>query len=438
MPTHFAFSNTPPSSHPTPKLHLTNGTLPPYISANHPPTQKPPFRQVHDSPFVATTTLLLPDDLYASLIFSPKFPPALLRPRHAKLHLSLLDILSEPVLTHIQTPGTHLLLLSEGTPGVDDMYSLRDGVLRLDLGRERYERVGLQGRAVAGGGRKHVKERYVVEADLRGLGMRAGKKGFERWRWAAREILTERRTWLGLVGMGGEEGEGVLEGLGAEWREGEGEGRVERDVRVPVGLLTGKRSLGNLEVDEEDVWGLVEWADLVALGSPRVKDSDRVDEFVSRYELPEKESSDTVVGKVRILRWTGLLSSQWVLSLLMELVRASRVQKTRGPHWMALSVAGHQLEAVGNLDGYTIFLQPDESLVDTSPEQKDNQGKERDTAMGGTTNGQEKPETERDGGAMEIDSSATTKERTGFQRFVSMQLVDSMAVARLATGLQPI
>ena len=68
-------------------------------------------------------------------------------------------------------------MLSEGRPGIDDKYSLKDGdlslellshsklsvaigVLRLDLAKENYERCGLVGKAVQDGGRKHVKSRY--------------------------------------------------------------------------------------------------------------------------------------------------------------------------------------------------------------------------------------------------------------------------------------
>ena len=68
-------------------------------------------------------------------------------------------------------------MLSEGRPGIDDKYSLKDGnlslkslsysklsvaigVLRLDLAKENYERCGLVGTAIHDRGRKHVKSRY--------------------------------------------------------------------------------------------------------------------------------------------------------------------------------------------------------------------------------------------------------------------------------------
>jgi ribonucleases P/MRP protein subunit RPP40 len=69
-------------------------------------------------------------------------------------------------------------MLSEGRPGIDNLFSLQDGkgtmsifpafdyklsfagVLRLELDKESYQRCGLQGQPVPGGGRKHMKTRY--------------------------------------------------------------------------------------------------------------------------------------------------------------------------------------------------------------------------------------------------------------------------------------
>lgn len=86
------------------------------------------------------------------------------------------------------------------------------GVLRLELGREVYERTGLTGKPVQSGGRKHGKERYcmqfyfvhclsililtVIEIDLRQPSMLHGKKGFERIVWAFKNVLNHSIAWL--------------------------------------------------------------------------------------------------------------------------------------------------------------------------------------------------------------------------------------------------
>lgn len=75
-------------------------------------------------------------------------------------------------------------MISEGRSGTDNVYSLKDGlsfhfpcillralhlsdqvpvvtgILRLELDKATYERAGLVGKTIHGGGRKHVKERF--------------------------------------------------------------------------------------------------------------------------------------------------------------------------------------------------------------------------------------------------------------------------------------
>jgi ribonuclease P/MRP protein subunit RPP40 len=52
------------------------------------------------------------------------------------------------------------MMLSEGRPLVDDVFSLYEGVVRLELDRPTYERCGLQGKPIEDGGKKHKKSRW--------------------------------------------------------------------------------------------------------------------------------------------------------------------------------------------------------------------------------------------------------------------------------------
>ncbi|KAI4279875.1 MAG: hypothetical protein L6R35_006015 [Caloplaca aegaea] len=54
----------------------------------------------------------------------------------------------------------NIMMLSEGRAGIDSLYSLKDGQLRLELPKETYEKVGLVGDPIRDVGRKHVKTRY--------------------------------------------------------------------------------------------------------------------------------------------------------------------------------------------------------------------------------------------------------------------------------------
>lgn len=51
-------------------------------------------------------------------------------------------------------------MLAEGRPGIDPTYSLHEGILRLEVDRPTYERMGLEGKPIPSEGRKHVKARF--------------------------------------------------------------------------------------------------------------------------------------------------------------------------------------------------------------------------------------------------------------------------------------
>ena len=69
-------------------------------------------------------------------------------------------------------------MISEGRSGLDNVFTLKDGartiffpstlandhlgILRLELGKEVFERTGLTGKPIRSGARKHAKERYSM------------------------------------------------------------------------------------------------------------------------------------------------------------------------------------------------------------------------------------------------------------------------------------
>lgn len=61
-------------------------------------------------------------------------------------------------------------MLSEGRPGIDNVFSLREGVLRLEIDKPTFERMGLDGRAIPTEGRKHIKARYGMSFERSGGG----------------------------------------------------------------------------------------------------------------------------------------------------------------------------------------------------------------------------------------------------------------------------
>ena len=284
-----------------------------------------------------------------------------------------------------------MLFLSEGMPGVDDTFSICSGKLRMVLGKERYERSGLQGRVIKGGGRKHVGVWWEVVVDLRGSGMVRGKKGFERLVRASREVLGEGRSWV-VVDV---EGEGkvrdVLGREGCVWVEVEA---VERDVdgmRVPEGV---ERVGGG---DEEGWWDVGEWLDLMALGSQRVNSL----RGLNGSSSDTANTNEVAVQDLKVISWGGLMSSQWVTQLMIEIIKQSRVAKTDS--WLAVKAMSHRTDAVGQIDGCTILLQPEVERQEMIPYE--------------------------DGRQMETSENAGEKEKqspAGLQRCTCLQYVDSV------------
>lgn len=59
---------------------------------------------------------------------------------------------------YIKSGNIHML--SEGRAGVDNRFSLVEGILRLDVDKPTFEKAGLEGKPIPSEGRKHVKARY--------------------------------------------------------------------------------------------------------------------------------------------------------------------------------------------------------------------------------------------------------------------------------------
>jgi ribonuclease P/MRP protein subunit RPP40 len=70
------------------------------------------------------------------------------------------DVSTIWVMRQADSGAGNIMMLSEGRPLVDNVFSLYDGVLRLELDRPTYEKCGLQGRPIEDGGKKHQKARW--------------------------------------------------------------------------------------------------------------------------------------------------------------------------------------------------------------------------------------------------------------------------------------
>jgi hypothetical protein len=201
-------------------------------------------------------------------------------------------------------------------------------------------------------------------------------------------------------------------------------------VCVPLGsaLFRSCGDNANSEVDVEEVWALAEWADLVVLGSPVVvmgEGESKQDDFVCRYELPGDDGQGRDMEReqdVTVLEWEGLMTREWAVRLVEEVVRLSRVGKGgKGGEeevWAVFTGVGYQMGAAGNVDGWTIVLRPG---LQAEGEKEQHEGVESEDQEMEVDMGTEQRGKDESGSTMTKKPPAS-----GLQRFLCLQFVDSV------------
>jgi ribonuclease P/MRP protein subunit RPP40 len=307
------------------KTYFSHSLLPSYIDPANTSTKKKPFTTFLAQPHSHTLDLILPAevwdlvrthlDSHASLVY-------------ARARMKLSDVLEDEFLDAYVRHGS-ADMLSEGRAGLDTRFEVRGGVLAIDMDRKTYESAGLVGAPVEDGGRKHQKMRWRVVVDLKLDSMRKGKKGFERLRWAAREVLSESKSWVFWSGN-------------PSFRESVGEGRevlsrhapkvfalephVKRMEGVAVPRFEGRGNALSALYDQDDALALLEWLDMLGLGSERVRDGSDVNSHLCRYDVPDFGHGLETCDLVRV-RWSGFITPMFVRDLFLEVWKAGYKSK---------------------------------------------------------------------------------------------------------------
>lgn len=105
-------------------------------------------------------------------------------------------------------------------------------------------------------------------------------------------------------------------------------GELLGDVLVPATLTNTfevpgapSNATSPAEDVQESLYELLEYLDLLQLRSPRLRSTDSIDPFISRYSVPQTPGGkDLQPHNVRVLEWKGLISAQWILILLNQLM----------------------------------------------------------------------------------------------------------------------
>ncbi|KAK4999082.1 hypothetical protein LTR66_001799 [Elasticomyces elasticus] len=344
---------------PRPKCYFTHNVLPAYIDEKQPPTKRKPFSSIIAQPFSHTVgmrilccvdrtnarkvDLLLPAELYDTI--REKLHGDACTLKYARVNMKLGELIEGDFFNHYIKTGITFGRLTY-VPGVDNEFSLRDGILRLELDRTSYEKAGLVGKPIAHHGRKHVKQRYAVELNLRLPSMVHGKKGFARIEWACKNVLDRSLTWLFYDMRGVNDGTGPISTHHPIVQTISPIATRTPNTKTPTFPTT-------IEDDDEDTaTDLAEWLGLAILASPRIAADDKIDPYLSRYALPDLIGRDnnnnnnstanpphTVEDLIR-LTWHGFATAPFVSSLFTTAVKASV-----GEAWFALSVSGFRDEA---------------------------------------------------------------------------------------------
>lgn len=289
--------------------------------------------------------MLLPEELY-NIVEQKLQQNGANAVKYQRVFMSLLDVLSGEFFNHYIKRGD-IIMRSEGRSRTDRLMYIHSGILHLELDRATHERCGLVGEPIPDGGRKHVKHRFLIKADLRSPSMLHGKKGFERLVWAAREVLVGDVEWLfaDLRPSTGDT-ESPIAKLHPFQYDAQPQVRRMHDLELPGMPREGEAV--SMNYAEE----LLEWIGLACIASPRIASTDNVDAFLCRYRGPSDPYADALhqqmdvderkgTASVVCLRWHGFLPPAAVKLIMLAAESACTSEQS----WIAMTVSGFESQS---------------------------------------------------------------------------------------------
>jgi ribonuclease P/MRP protein subunit RPP40 len=159
-----------------------------------------------------------------------------------------------------------------------------------------------------------------------------GKHGFERIRWAFKNILNHAVTWL-LYDLNGKN-----DGLGpiAQHQPKIKSVKPERETRTAVRIPEPTQ---DIQDDDYDVANeLLEWLSLATMCSPRIQHKDKIDTYLSRYRVPGSGNPDgepltCTTQDLVIFRWHGFITATFIKTIVLDAL------KVLGESWFGMTVA---------------------------------------------------------------------------------------------------
>ncbi|KAH9865822.1 hypothetical protein J1614_009409 [Plenodomus biglobosus] len=307
---------------PDTKIYFSHSVLPTYIDPQNVSTKKKPFSAFNEQRFSHNLELILPEEIYELVQHELDNVDGAAHAQYARVHMKVGELLESEFLDNYIKQG-NIMMLSEGRPLLDNRFELYDGTLRMELNRPTYERCGLQGKPIEDGGKKHQKQRWIVEYDLRVSSMKHGGKAFGRLQWACKNVLDQSLTWL-FYNFNPSSAESLTEGKEAISKHAPWIHKIEPSATRMENVLAPQLRTGDMDslYDGEDAVDLLEWLHMVGLNSPRINQGDNIDPHLSRYEVPDLGHGIASANMVCV-RWRGFIAPAFVRDLFIAIRRVA-------------------------------------------------------------------------------------------------------------------
>ncbi|KAL2067051.1 hypothetical protein VTL71DRAFT_1475 [Oculimacula yallundae] len=328
------------------KCNVTHGVMG-HLDPRQPPVKRKPFAAILSQSFIQKAELILPEELYE--IIKNEVLTDLAKPVYSRVILPLGALLEGEFFNEYIKRG-NVLMLSEGKSDVNNVYSLRDGILTLHLDKESYERAGIVGKPDGVKGKRGTKPRWVVEIELRLPSMLHGKKGFDRIVYAFKNVLNTPVTWL-FVDLGADTPTpGPIE---AHFPTTKTVSPEVQKLQVNAPSLVPPTAADDSYGGEFEDYAVEtqEWLSLILLDSPRINPDDKIDPYLSRYAPPGDTHTSSKVVKIT---WRGFLSPTWAHKMFVQILLA-----TPGKGWFAYCIDGCGEGSPGHGKHCTILKVPD-------------------------------------------------------------------------------